>query len=351
MSASATMQIPLVSLRTREILRYAFGSAFIVCVAYAVSWPLAYLTPVLALMFLGKPTPPPTLKMGISFVAVVAFTCLIGLLIARFLLPYPLIYIPMMGLILLHIFYATPKQLNPFVKIFLLLAIGVIPILGLTHMALASVFAYGLTINVVMTLILVWFVYGVIPFKQMATPSMLTKRPPATVPTSSGRLQNAMISTIVVFPVVMLFTFFEMTSSILILIYVMLLPAQPGFAKDFKAGSLMLLANVAGGFVAIMMYELLVMVPHFVFLLLLVAVTGLIFGKQLNSGKPAAALYGTAFSTVLVIIGMTTNSDAEASTKAYTRIFQTMIAVVYVVTASGFVTALFNSFRKRGDAS
>ena len=156
-----------------------------------------------------------------------------------------------------------------------------------------------------------------------------------------------MISTTVVFPVFLLFTFYLKIDALLILIYVMLLTGQPGFAKNFKAGGGMLAANLAGGLVAILVYELLVVVAVFPYLLLMVSLWGLIFGAQLFSGKPAASLYGSAFSTFLVIIGMTTNSQSEADTKVYTRIFQTFVAVVYIVVASGLITALFDSFTKR----
>jgi hypothetical protein len=166
------------------------------------------------------------------------------------------------------------------------------------------------------------------------------------------RFITAMISTAVVLTVFMLFSFYMKIDALLILIYIMLLTGQPGFAKSFKAGGAMLIANIAGGLIAILVFELLVVVRMFPYLLLMVALWGLILGERLFSGKPAAKLYGTAFSTFLVIIGMTTNTESEADVKVYTRIFQTFIAVVYIVVASGFVTALVESFsRKKTPAS
>ncbi len=251
----------------------------------------------------------------------------------------------MIGLILLHIFYASPKELPSVVKIFLLLAIAAIPLLGMQSMYLAAFLAIGLGTNAITTIVLVWLVYGIIPDRRQKITAASKKPMPAQ--SKNKRFKTALISTSVVFPVFLLFSFYLKTDALLILIYIMLLTGQPGFAKSFKAGGAMLVANVVGGLIAILSYELLVIVRMFPYLLLLVLLWGLILGEKLFSDRPAASLYGTAFSTFLVIIGMTTNTEAEADTKVYTRIFQTFIAVVYIVTASGFVTALVESFSGR----
>jgi hypothetical protein len=135
---------------------------------------------------------------------------------------------------------------------------------------------------------------------------------------------------------------------LIVLIFSMILAMQPGFAKNFKAGLLLVLANAAGGIAAIIAFEMLVIVPMLVYYLMLVTLVGLIFGSRLFSNRPTAALYGTAFSTFLVIMGSTTGGNSEADAKTYSRIFQIMLAVLYVVMASGVITALIDSlFRKK----
>jgi len=347
MSAStANINAQMVIPKTREILRYAFGSAIIMGIAMGIGWPVSFLAPVLALMFLGSPAPSPTLKQGLGFVITIVIACGAGLLLTRSLLPYPLVFIPLIGLILLHVFYATAKQIPPFLKLFLLLTLSAIPFLGLQSMALASGFAMSLIFNGAATVILVWIVYGIFPDRNVPRQSKEAKK--AVPPMSeSKRFQSALISTIIVFPMLLLFFFFEWVSGLTTLIFIMILAMQPGFAKNFKAGGLLILANLAGGIGAIIAYELLVISPVFVFMLLLVILFGLIYGAGLFSDKPTAQLYGTAFSTFLIIIGMTTSGESEAGAKVYTRIVLIMIAVIYVVVASGVVTALFKSFSRK----
>ncbi|MCZ6831600.1 MAG: hypothetical protein O7F73_18805 [Gammaproteobacteria bacterium] len=60
----------------------------------------------------------------------------------------------------------------------------------------------------------------------------------------------------------------------------------------------------------------------------------LLFGRQLFSRKPTAPLYGSAFSTVLILIG--TGSGAfgeEADSKFLIRITQIVLAVCSLVAA------------------
>jgi Protein of unknown function (DUF2955) len=347
MSAStANINTPVVIVpKTREILRYAFGSAIIMAVAMGMAWPVSMLTPVLALMFIGSPAPSPTLKQGLGFVFMIAIASGAGLFVARFLLPYPLVFIPFIGLILLHVFYATPKQIPPFLKLFLLLTLSATPFLGLQTMMLAYGFAMALIVNGAATIVLVWFVYGIFPDRRTHQSAKQVKQVVPAIP-DNVRFQNALVSTIVVFPALLLFFFFEWVSALTALIMIMILAMQPGFAKGFKAGGLLILANIAGGIGAIIAYELLVITPSFVLMFLLVVLFGLIYGAGLFSNKLTAQLYGTAFSTFLLIIGMTTSGEAEADAKVYTRILLIMIAVVYVVVASGIVTALLKSFTR-----
>jgi hypothetical protein len=145
-----------------------------------------------------------------------------------------------------------------------------------------------------------------------------------------------MISTLVVLPVFVYFYSFQKVESLLILIFVALLSSQPGFASSFKAGGALILGNVIGGLAAIIFYNLLVWVPEFGFFILLTFLAGLVFGARVFSGRPAAKLYGMAYSTLLLVIGsVTASGTGEASSKVYIRIAQITAAVVWVVAASG----------------
>ena len=151
------------------------------------------------------------------------------------------------------------------------------------------------------------------------------------------RVRQALERMVVVFPLFILFHLFEWSGALLVLIFVALLSIQPGFAENFKGGIAMILGNAIGGLAAIAAFNLLTVVPELVFLLGLCLLGGLFFGNRLLGGGKFAPLFGMAFSTMLLLLGSTTSGEGEAGSAAWSRIFQIMVAVVYVVTAFGIL--------------
>ena len=323
-------------LRNLRILRYAVGSTLAMAFAMGFAWQLSFLTPVLALSFLATPAPRPTLKAGIVFVTVIAVACMAGLLLSRYLLPYPLVFIPFTGLLLLRLFYAKSGGASPLLITWLMIAILLIPLMAMQSPALAVGVAGGIVFGAAMTVLVVWLAYGIFP--DPAGPQNEPVAPaPAPAPTKTERLRDSILSTVVVLPVLIMFYSFEFVGSLLVLIFIALLSMQPSFAKNFEAGFALIIGNVVGGLAAIVFYNLLVVVPEFVFLIVLTLLAGLIFGSRVFSGKKTAPLYGMAFSTVLLVIGSTPSSTGDAGAKVYTRIVQIMLAVGYVVVAFGVI--------------
>ncbi|UCH84680.1 MAG: FUSC family protein, partial [Candidatus Latescibacterota bacterium] len=186
------------------------------------------------------------------------------------------------------------------------------------------------------TVVMVWLAYGIFP-DPVGLSAQNTAPASAQTPNEAERVRDSLLSTVVVLPVMVLFYCFEFVSSLLVLIFIALLSMQPSFAKNFKAGFALIIGNVIGGVAAIVFYNLLVIVPEFVFLIVLTLLAGLVFGTRVFSGKKTAPLYGMAFSTVLLVIGSVTSSTDDAGSKVYTRIAQIMLAVAYVVAAFGII--------------
>ena len=104
----------------RPVLRYAFGSTLIIMAAMALDYTLGYLTPVLALNFLAPGAKPPTLKSSLLFLLLIAVTSLTGVLFSRFFIDYPLVFLPLLVLIIFHLYYANkPPQMKIWFLIFM----------------------------------------------------------------------------------------------------------------------------------------------------------------------------------------------------------------------------------------
>ena len=329
-------------LRSRRILRYAFGSALAMAVAMALDWQLSFMVPVMTLSFLATPDPCPTLRQGISFASVVAAACLVAVLLSRVLLPFPLVYVPFMGLLLLRIFYAKASGRSPLLTMWLLIAVLAIPLVAMMSPDIASMVVLGIIGAAAATIAVVWIVYFFFPDPPEAAAGVEKPAAP-TLASPTERLRVAAETTLVVLPVFVLFYTLQLAGSLLILIFIAILSSQPGFAQNYKAGIGLILGNVIGGAIAIAFYETLVLVPSFSLLILLTLALGLLLGSRFHSDKKLAPLYGMAFSTVLLVIGSTTSGNAEADSKVSSRIVQIMAAVTYVVVAFG----LLEHFRRK----
>jgi hypothetical protein len=318
-----------------------------VAVGMGFDWTLAYLLPVLSLSFLAPGGKPPALKGGFFFVASIAIACLIGMTLAFSFLTMPPVHIMVTFLLLFHIFYTRHPIFNPLVKVWLLVAVLLIPNIAMQSMALAKIIAISLIWNAACAILIIWIIYYLFPLTtpENQSPTAQEKKPVGTaVPDQRQRFTTALFSSLVIMPVYLLFYFAEITNALLVLVFIAILSMQPAFAKDWKVGKALIIGNTIGGLAAIVVYNLLTIVPEYSFLIMLVLLSGLIFGQLLYSQSPLASIYGMAFSTLLLIIGSVTGSDGDgAGGKVWSRVFQIMVAVVYAVSAFGLIAKLRSS--------
>lgn len=333
----AINHLPASVIELNPLLRYAFGSAIIMLVAMSLNYTLAYLTPVLALTFLAPGAKPPTIKTTLLFLMVIAVTSMTGIMFSRFFLDYPLVFMPLLILTIFHIYYTTSLQ---HMKVWFLISLLVIPMISQQSAQLGSVVAVNLFLNALLAITLVWMVYFIFPYKE--TTQEVKKVSAAILQSDRIRFISAGKKMLVIMPVLISFFVFNWTNALLVLIFVSILSMNPAFANK-KAGMALIIANLGGGLAAIVAYNLLTVVPNLIFLGLLTLLTGLIFGEKLFSHKLLSPLFGTAFSTFLLILGNVTSFIGEAGEMVWTRILQLAIVVVYLVIgfflANHFITA------------
>jgi uncharacterized membrane protein YccC len=321
-SAAAQSTAATTDLRLVRTVRYAAGTTLAVALAMGIDWQLAYLTPVLALMFLAPPAQRPNPNKLVGFIGIVAVASMAGVAMSGTILMYPVAFLLLEGLILFLLFYRHARGAPPMLTMWLMIAVTVIPVVALQSMDLTLAVAQGLVVGAAVAVAVVWIAYALIPDPADAEPG-------ASAATGAKD----------VFPVVALFLYLGLTS-VLILVFVALLSMQPDLATGKKAGKALIVGNLIGGVAAIIVFELLVMVPELYFLLLLTLIVGLSFGGRLFSGSPTGPLFGQAYSTMLLVVLSATSAFGEADAKAWTRVLQIITAVVYLVAAHAAVRSL-----------
>ncbi len=325
--------------RYRPALRYAFGATIIMGVAMYYGGDLSYIVPLLALSFLGPGTKMPTLKDSVSFILIVAVSSLFSYFFTAALYQLIWVYIPLLALILFWIYYTD--KISFMVKMFLLISLLAmpVPIPGIPIKVWAGILAGTLIFGSVFTVIMVWFVYALFPDPPHKKSAADQGKPAMQKPSKEIRLQLAMQTFIVTFPVILLFIFFQGGNALLVLIYIVILSMLPR-QMGVKAGLGKVYGNIIGGIITIIFYEILTIVPNFFFFLVLFLGIALLFARMVFSDNPKATLYKTGFSTLVLIIGSTTTGTDNAANEIYIRVFQVMLTVIYVVGAYALLDAV-----------
>ena len=303
-------------------------------VALAYQWPLSHLLPVLSLGFLAPTKGMLKIKDAFAFLLIILVACIVGVLLGTLII-YPFVLILLSGLTLFHIFYSRHRLVTSDVKVWLIIAVLLLPMMNLLFPSLAVGVFKALFFGAVGSVLLAWVIFTIFP--DSSKQAVQKEQPPVT-DEESDRASTALKSTVVILPVLIFFYLFQLSDAILTLIFIGILSMQPSFAKGFAVGKALIIGNLAGAVIAIVVFNLIVVVPNFGFLILLVLSTGLLLGLKFFSGSKTAPLFNMAYSTFLLLLGSMTASTGENDDgQAWTRVLLIMIAVFYIVFAFGTI--------------
>lgn len=314
----------------RNILRLAVAVTVSVLFAFIVGWPGSFIMPVLVCTILSGGGPAMPFGKGVGLVVAVALLLLTGQLVTEMFLAHPAVCLVLVVWLLLLGQYAAIRDANALLIVNLFIAILALPLLGMDSMELVDVFVGALIFSVTMTVLICWLAHGIVYDADLEA----GEKPAAPVPDKSESFRQALIKTLLVVPLLLAFFFFQLTSDLLVLVFVALLIQMPSAAIGIKGAIATLAANALGGLAAVVCYQALVMAPSPVMLGLVVFGVSLLFGQKIFSGAPTASLYGTGLNTVIVLLGATTSSFGdEAAADMWVRLFQISTACLYIVAA------------------
>ena len=319
-------------LRSVRIMRFGFGVALAMAIAFGFDWPLQFLLPVLTVSLLGTKQSAPTLKDGFHSILYILMAFGLGLVFSLFALPYPLVYIPTLGLVLFHIYYLVNRGGAGFFAIMLLLAVLLLPMMAQTDDVLAIGIAAGIGVAGVLAVGIQWLAHSLLPDPPGAHPG--TKKAAGfRAGYSAAAAQNALKSTLVVLPVATIFIAAHWTSQALVIIFVAVYSVAPVLRISKQSTLIKLIANVGGGCAALVFYWLLVAVPEFYFLILLSLLSALLFGSAMFSDRPSAPYYSSAFTTLLILVATSMGEGSDFGANFWIRVGLVALAGVYVVGA------------------
>ena len=317
----------------RRVFRMAFSVALSSAVAIGFAWPLSYLTPMLVVSIIGASDVPLGPKKSIAMLMVIVLGLISGIIFSGLFIGQPLLASLLLPIVFYWIYYASHRGLLPnFAGIMLLLGMTVIPLMSQVSPSVVSAFSQGFFVAALMALIFSAVSYYIFPLHiSIDSSTKVSSLPPQS---NAACHRNATISTLVVVPAILFFLTFNLISSALIIVFIAILSLNPALEQGRKASVGLLLGNVLGGAVAIVFYNLMLITPHYLFYVALMALFALYIAQKMHSDKKGAVLWGMAMSTLLVLTGpIFSGEGSEAGEKFSTRLFQIAAAAVYVIMA------------------
>ncbi|MGB1128522.1 MAG: hypothetical protein ACPG4K_00630 [Haloferula sp.] len=317
-----------------RVLRLTFGVVASTAAAYGIGWPLAFITPVLVVSFLAAPAPRPTFGALLAFPIIIlaALSFAFGVSVVTSWQPVLLLLVVM--LMIFRCFYLMSIGVARGPLTWVLMGFLMIPAMAVTSLDLALALTKGLFGSGLIAMGFVWLSHAFFP-----DPVGVSKPAKASPPELGQAERNqaakmAFLRMLVILPLQFHVMIGQNTDDLKILIFATMLIQSPSLSAGLKGGKAMIMGNTFGGVAAMIVYELLVLFPSYFFLLILFAFVCLVFGRQIFTPTKWGPLCGAGLNTVVLLIGLGTMPFGdETDDQFYSRIWQVILAAVYVVFA------------------
>lgn len=337
------------SLQTLCTLRLALGITAAVAVSYGIGWPLAYLVPILTVLFLALPVWI-TWPAAVKIMMLLALGLLIGVLISEFVLHFPLLCVPLYVLLFFMIYYTPGPDTSPLVPLFMTMGITMIPIISFSGTMVAHLVATALLFDMAVALFFAWLFHSLLP-DSLAAKTVAAARSSAPVrvveATEKEKIRLALVSTIVASTAVIIFFALNLSQYALAMLFICIMAGTPDQNASVKFIKGSALATVIGGVAVIAAYNLLVVSPTYLFMVFLVLLFSLLFSERIYSDSPLAPAFQSGFTTFLVLLGSSTGGTDAASSDFYVRICQILFAGLFTVLGLVVVEHLLRPRAKR----
>lgn len=312
----------------RRIVRLGLGVSFAFIAGVGLAWPISFIGAIFTNLLLQAAGPVPLRGIGIML-ARASLAMVVVWYSAQFFLAYPVFFLVALTAAIFAVFRYAALGGQMLLVVLLMIAILLIPSLLTTSPELAGVAAFWLVANIAIAIFVSRLFFFLIPPDTGSQPAK-AKKPPASQEEATTR---ALRMTMVTAPYAIAHFFFGW-ESVLTLIFIALLATVLSGAASAAIGRMLLIANVAGGFVAILAYDILVIAPNFLFLIFFTLAIILYVARTMMSGGPYAPYSGTALNAMLVLLGgAMVPFGGEVDDNFAGRLMDIGLAVLYIAIA------------------
>ena len=318
-----------VDLQSTRTFRYAVGVTTATAISFSFNWPLHFITPLFASIYLSLPMPAPTIRKVINMFIHLLIAFSLGIVFTLFLMPYPLVFIPALGLVMFHIYYFANRGGSVFFALMTLISAVILPMMGTLHHVLSHEIVFYFVFSYMLALIIYITAHVLIP--DPLSESSVTDHGRFEPGYSRDAALSAWKSTIAVLPIFVLFVTMGWSDHFVMITYSCVLILTPQLSKGTVVGLKLLKSNLIGGVSFMIFYGLIVAVPSYLFSIALILLTTLIFGKGIFSDHHYSKYLTCAMSAFFILVGGSLGEGANFADKLITRVLLIGGAMIYVV--------------------
>ncbi len=313
----------------RSIVRLAVGTSAVFTIGLLLGWPMAFIGALFTTLFLQAPGPMPP-KVSVKLFTFALLVMLFSWMVSSVLVPYPVVFLAAVCLAIMASFTWSLSGAGILPGVLALMAAMMVPNVVFQSQDLALVLVAWVPINLLIAGFVSALMFLLIPAEAQTAPQKAKDAAKDFDP-----VRRLIRMTLVTVPFALIF-FISGSSALLVLFFVALLSQQlaamTGAGKT--VGKAMLLSNSLGALVAIICFEINVVVPNIVTPAILCLLLCFLLGALGKSKSKLAPAAGSAITTALVIYGGSIGAFAdEADAKSVTRVLQIGSAVLFVVVA------------------
>jgi Protein of unknown function (DUF2955) len=312
--------------RAHAVLRFVFGVTVALVAQELLQWLPTFLAPVLtAVLLVNIPIRPPP-KLAFGFFLLVAVSALIAVVLSNALLRSPLILFGVAAVVVFRSLYSIAQGRSPVPPLLLLICMTTIPVIALDAAWVAEAFAFSLVRAAALAIVIVWIAHllwpRVKPPRAAAAPVPLPRE---------MQLKSALLGTAILAPVLLVYLMFGLTGGLPVIVATTMIVVNLDFHRSRMQAIALVAGNVAGGFVALVLFLLLAMEPSLLSLTLLTALTALVFGWRISAGDPLSAVFLVACNATLIVFTSSLLSDQGTFDVWLTRLMHFVIAGAFTI--------------------
>ncbi|NOR40832.1 MAG: hypothetical protein GQ537_06465 [Gammaproteobacteria bacterium] len=325
----------------RQGVRLGLGVIITFVLAQLYQWPVANLAAAFTVVLLQEPAPM-SLRQGWKAFWVSAGFVLTGGLATLILSPWPILLVISMAFLFYWMFIFVIGTGATILEIVAaLVAFTIVPVLVLVQPEIGFTAVWGFLIGYAVSILVSWFAWMCIPL--LAPPPVANHE----AFTQEALKSLALTLSIVMTTLMALFLTFGW-SQILVLIYAALFVLGLDLRGGRQMGFNYIIANVVYGGTAILItYELLVMAPNFILMVVTVFFLACVFGYGTFRHGSTEDFWNSGTFGFLIVMGDLLIKDNAFSTQALAgRVWQLVLATAYITLAFS-MAEMIKSWRQR----